>query len=96
MGAAQNRVCGNSEEEREGEACLTHRTGDRRKHHLFQLFLYQVATVMLNAAAIAVLVRAILREQPHVEVLLAEAVAVDVDQRRVRLHDGALDYDYAP
>ena len=50
---------------------------DRRNHHLFQPLLYQVATAALNPADIAQPIRAIVRKQSNVEVLLAEATAID-------------------
>ena len=68
---------------------------DRRNHHLFQPMLYQVATAALNPSDIASPIRSILRGQPNTEVLLGEAVQVDVERRLVRLADGAsLAYDY--
>ena len=68
---------------------------DRRNHHLFQPMLYQVATAGLNPADIASPIRSVLREQKNTEVLLAEATAVDVGERRVLFGDGAsMDYDY--
>ncbi|HUF34692.1 MAG TPA: NAD(P)/FAD-dependent oxidoreductase [Gemmatimonadales bacterium] len=68
---------------------------DRRNHHLFQPMLYQVATAGLNPADIASPIRSLLRKQLNTEVLLAEAAAVDVAQRRVSFADGAsMDYDY--
>ena len=68
---------------------------DRRNHHLFQPMLYQVATAGLNPADIASPIRSLLRKQRNTEVLLAEATAVDVAQRRVFFTDGAsLEYDY--
>jgi NADH:ubiquinone reductase (H+-translocating) len=68
---------------------------DRRNHHLFQPMLYQVATAALNPSDIASPIRSVLRRQKNTEVLLAEATAVDVEQRVVRFSDGAcLGYDY--
>jgi len=67
---------------------------DRTNHHLFQPLLYQVATAGLSAPDIAAPLRHILRRQRNVDVLLAEAVAIEPSLRRVRLRDGsALDYD---
>jgi NADH dehydrogenase len=66
---------------------------DRRNHHLFQPLLYQVATAALNPSDIASPIRRILRSQANATVLLAEATAVDVAARKVRLADGELDYD---
>ena len=51
---------------------------DRRNHHLFQPLLYQVATAALSPSDIAMPIRRILRYQKNVEVLLAEAVAIDL------------------
>ncbi len=68
---------------------------DRRNHHLFQPLLYQVATAALNPADIAQPIRSILRKQPNLEVLLAEAEAIDAPGRRIRFTDGdevAFDY----
>jgi NADH dehydrogenase len=68
---------------------------DRRNHHLFQPMLYQVATAGLNPADIASPIRSVLRKQQNTDVLLGEAAAIDVDERRVQLDDGAsLTYDY--
>ncbi len=68
---------------------------DRGNHHLFQPLLYQVATAGLSSPDIAAPLRHILRKQANVTVLMGEAVAIDPDLQRVRLHDGsALGYDY--
>ena len=67
---------------------------DRRNHHLFQPLLYQVATAALSPAEIAYPIRSILRRQKNADVLLAEAVSIDVARREVVLRDGRLPYDY--
>jgi NADH:ubiquinone reductase (H+-translocating) len=67
---------------------------DRSNHHLFQPLLYQVATAALNPSDIATPIRRILRHQKNVEVLLADATAIDVEGRRVVLADGEVPYDY--
>jgi NADH dehydrogenase len=67
---------------------------DRRNHHLFQPLLYQVATAALNPSNIAAPIRRVLRGQKNVEVVLAEAVAIDVAGRRVVLADGEVPYDH--
>lgn len=68
---------------------------DRRNHHLFQPLLYQVATAGLNPSDIAQPIRSILRKQPNVEVLLAEAESIDAGARRVHFTDGdSLGYDF--
>src|SRR3954471_3426768 len=67
---------------------------DRQNHHLFQPLLYQVATAALNPSDIASPIRRILRGQANAEVLLGEAMAIDLDARRVVLDGGALAFDY--
>jgi NADH dehydrogenase len=67
---------------------------DRRNHHLFQPLLYQVATAALNPADIAAPIRSVFRGWRNVSVILAEAVAVDTDARKLTLADGELAYDY--
>ena len=67
---------------------------DRANHHLFQPLLYQVATAALSPADISAPIRRILRRQKNVEVLLAEATAIDLPSRRVVLADGEVDYDF--
>jgi len=67
---------------------------DRANHHLFQPLLYQVATAALSPADISAPIRRILRRQQNVEVLLAEATAIDLPAQRVLLADGEVDYDF--
>jgi NADH dehydrogenase len=67
---------------------------DRRNHHLFQPLLYQVATAGLNPSDIASPVRRILRNQRNVEVLMADALSIDLQERSVQLDHGPLSYDY--
>ncbi|MGE0827706.1 MAG: NAD(P)/FAD-dependent oxidoreductase [Candidatus Binatia bacterium] len=66
---------------------------DRRNFHLFQPLLYQVATGWLSPADIASPLRAVLKRQRNVQVLLAEALDIHVPNRRVILNDGIVDYD---
>jgi NADH dehydrogenase len=66
---------------------------DRRNFHLFQPLLYQVAIGGLSPANIAAPLRAVLKRQKNTEVLLAEAVDIDVHNRRVILSDGSVEYD---
>src|SRR5215470_4087956 len=66
---------------------------DRRNFHLFQPLLYQVATGWLSPADIASPLRAVLKRQRNVQVLLAEATDIDVTNRRVILKDGEVNYD---
>ena len=66
---------------------------DRRNFHLFQPLLYQVATGWLSPADIASPLRAVLKRQRNTQVLLAEAIDIDVANRQVALTDGVLSYD---
>jgi NADH dehydrogenase len=66
---------------------------DRSNHHLFQPLLYQVATAALSPADIAAPIRRIFRNQSNVSVMLAEAMAIHLDEKRVVLADGAVDFD---
>jgi NADH dehydrogenase len=66
---------------------------DRRNFHLFQPLLYQVATGGLSPANIAAPLRAVLRKQKNVTVLLGEAAGFDLAARQVLLKDGGLPYD---
>ena len=62
---------------------------------MFQPLLYQVATAGLSPGDIASPIRWILRRQKNVRVLLGEAQAIDVQNRRVLLDGGEfLEYDY--
>jgi len=62
---------------------------------LFQPFLYQVATAGLSPGDIAAPIRSLLRRQRNTTVLLAEAEAVDLQQRHICLTDGVqISYDY--
>jgi NADH dehydrogenase len=68
---------------------------DRHNYHLFQPLLYQVATASLSPADVASPIRWVLRRQQNVEVLLAEALEVDLAAQHVRLdHGDALPFDY--
>jgi len=68
---------------------------DRHNYHLFQPLLYQVATAGLNPSDIAAPIRAILRRQQNIHVILGEAESIDVAQKHVLLTDGAtLPYDF--
>jgi NADH:quinone reductase (non-electrogenic) len=66
---------------------------DRRNFHLFQPLLYQVATGWLSPADIASPLRAVLKRHKNVQVLLAEAIDIDILNQRVVLSDGTVSYD---
>jgi NADH:ubiquinone reductase (H+-translocating) len=68
---------------------------DRRNHHTFQPLLYQVALAVLSPADIAQSIRSLFRKRLNVEVLMDEAVSVDMAARKVSLKSGAeAPYDY--
>jgi len=67
---------------------------DRHNYHLFQPLLYQVATAALSPGDIASPIRWVLRKQKNVQVLLAEARAIDAPNHRVLLDRGDISYDY--
>lgn len=67
---------------------------DRRNHHLFQPLLYQVATASLSPADIAAPIRAILRQQANLRVLLAQVERIDPVVREVHVEGEAIAYDY--
>ena len=67
---------------------------DRRNYHLFQPFLYQVATAALGPTDIAQPIRAILRGQKNLEFRVAEVAGVDLAARKLRLDAGEMAYDF--
>ncbi|MGH2353024.1 MAG: NAD(P)/FAD-dependent oxidoreductase [Chloroflexota bacterium] len=67
---------------------------DRHNYHLFQPLLYQVATAALSPGEIAAPIRSILRKHPNVDVILGEAMAIDLAGRRVVLQDDEVPYHY--
>ncbi len=73
---------------------------DRQNFHLFQPLVYQVATGALSAAEVAAPLRAVLKRQDNVHVVLAKASGFDLERRQVVLdhlpnggRDETLDYD---
>jgi len=68
---------------------------DRVNHHVFQPFLYQVATAALAPSDVAVPIRWMLRKQRNTRVLLGSVTRIAVDRRTATLDDGAeFRYDY--
>ena len=67
---------------------------DRHNYHLFQPLLYQVATAALNPSDIAAPIRGILRKQKNANVILGDAIGVDMKRKLVQLTDGELAYDF--
>lgn len=66
---------------------------DRANHHLFQPLLYQVATSALSPADIAAPIRSILRSQKNAQVIMNEALSINLEDRKVVLPDGVLYFD---
>jgi NADH dehydrogenase len=66
---------------------------DRRNYHLFQPLLYQVATAGLSPADIASPIRAILRRQRNILVLLGKVTGVDVAGKAVLIAESRVSYD---
>ena len=66
---------------------------DRHNYHLFQPLLYQVATAGLSPADIASPIRAILRRQRNITVLLGKVGGIDVGGRAVLLDKTRIAYD---
>src|SRR6201982_2536176 len=61
---------------------------DRNNHHLFQPFLFQVATSILEPAQIATPLRSLLNDIPNVVVEMGEAKLVDTSRRVVVMAEG--------
>lgn len=67
---------------------------DRANHHLFQPLIYQCAAGALSSGEVAAPIRAMLKRQPNVTVLMGTVSDVDVEHRQVVLDRGErLDYD---
>jgi NADH dehydrogenase len=66
---------------------------DRRNYHLFQPLLYQVATAGLSPADIASPIRAILRRQRNITVLLGKVTGIDIAGKAVLIEERRVDYD---
>ncbi len=67
---------------------------DRKNHHTFQPLLYQVATAGLSPGEIAAPIRSILRGHKNIEVLMAEVIGFDLEQRMVETPEFHIAYDY--
>jgi NADH:ubiquinone reductase (H+-translocating) len=67
---------------------------DRRNFHLFQPLLYQVATGSLSPGEIAAPLRGVLAKHKNTQVLLGEAIDIELIAKRVMLRDGGeIPYD---
>jgi NADH:ubiquinone reductase (H+-translocating) len=67
---------------------------DRHNYHVFQPLLYQVATAGLSPADIASPIRAILRRQRNVTIVLGAVTAIDKENRAVLLGERRIGFDY--
>jgi NADH:ubiquinone reductase (H+-translocating) len=68
---------------------------DRTNHHLFQPLLYQVAMAAVSSVEIAYPIRAVLRQQENVTVLMADVTGIDLTEKTVTLDDERkMSYDY--
>ncbi|NMB89927.1 MAG: NAD(P)/FAD-dependent oxidoreductase [Chloroflexi bacterium] len=67
---------------------------DKNNYHLFQPFLYLVATAGLSATDIAHPVRKILQGQQNASFTLAEVQEVDFENKRLHTPNGEVPYDY--
>lgn len=67
---------------------------DRHNYHLFQPFLYQVATAGLAPSDIAWPIRSILSRQKNTTVLLDDVNGIDVARRKVVLQNESIAFDY--
>ncbi|HJX85540.1 MAG TPA: NAD(P)/FAD-dependent oxidoreductase, partial [Candidatus Angelobacter sp.] len=67
---------------------------DRKNHHTFQPLLYQVALAVLSPAEIASPVRTVLRGASNTDVLLGDVTGFDLANRKVKIDDIELNYDY--
>lgn len=67
---------------------------DRQNHHLFQPLLYQAATALVSPADIAWPIRAVMRGQHNVRVLMTEVTGVDVKAKLVHTDSVTVPYDY--
>jgi NADH:ubiquinone reductase (H+-translocating) len=68
---------------------------DKHDYHTFQPMLYQVATALLETAAVGHPIRDLFQEQGNATVHQATVTGVDLDKREVRFAEiGPLAYDY--
>lgn len=67
---------------------------DRNNYHGFWPLLYQVATAGLETESIAYPVRAILRDYPNTNFMMAEVAHIDFEARLVHTDSGTVEYDF--
>lgn len=56
---------------------------DKTNHHVFQPLLYQVAMAALSPGDIAVPIRSVFRGSNNIDILLEDAVSIDMEKKRV-------------
>jgi NADH dehydrogenase len=66
---------------------------DRRNHHLFQPLLYQVATGLLEPAAVATPLRSLLHARDGYDLRRVEVLGLDVPRRTLHSDAGDIRYD---
>ncbi|MFC2133097.1 NAD(P)/FAD-dependent oxidoreductase [Bacteroidota bacterium] len=68
---------------------------DKTNYHLFQPLLYQVATAALSPGDIATPIRAVLRKQKNVTVIMGEVISIDKKNQKIKLVIGEeINFDY--
>src|SRR5512136_3321999 len=67
---------------------------DRNNYHTFFPLLYQVAAAELEPEDIIYPVRSILHKYPNIQFLLGEVTGIDSPNRKVRIGNQSLPYDY--
>lgn len=67
---------------------------DKINHHQFQPLFYQVATSQIEPSNISFPFRHIFKNKKHVQIRLAEVLAVDPENNSINTTIGAFDYDY--
>lgn len=67
---------------------------DRINHHQFQPLFYQVATSQIEPSNISFPFRHIFKNRRHVQIRLAEVLAIDSENCSINTTIGVFDYDY--
>lgn len=67
---------------------------DRQNHHLFQPLLYQVASSGLAVPEIAQPIRTILSGKKGLQIIMDEAVSIDMEKQVVEFKNQNIEYDY--
>jgi len=66
---------------------------DRQNHHQFQPLFYQVAASQIEPANISFPLRSVFRNQPQVQIRMAEVLTLDTNSQQVRTTAGVFPYD---